>query len=188
MLRRYVLKPQPEIQEQTKRNLTDAFWQLYKGKSIEKISIKEVTDKAGYNRSTFYLYYNNIYELREQLEMRILEEFHCKISVLPPDPGMSAAMLEVITSLYQEQGEYIYYLLNTDHEFVKRFRQAIKQEAPRMIGASGDWKGNSLIEFSLSTILGALTYWYENRNEIDLKEFIPLLRSYLYHAAHCQDD
>ena len=50
------MKKQPHITEQAKNNLRIAFWSLYAQKPIEKISIKEITELAGYNRGTFYLY------------------------------------------------------------------------------------------------------------------------------------
>ena len=62
------MKKQPQITEQTKANLRSAFWTLYTRKPIEKISIKEITDLAGYNRGTFYLYYNDVYDLFSQIE------------------------------------------------------------------------------------------------------------------------
>ena len=46
------MKKQPHITEQTKNNLRIAFWSLYAQKPIEKISIKEITELAGYNRET----------------------------------------------------------------------------------------------------------------------------------------
>jgi AcrR family transcriptional regulator len=66
------MKKQPHITEQTKNNLRIAFWSLYAQKPIEKISIKEITELAGYNRGTFYLYYNDVYDLLHQIEEEIL--------------------------------------------------------------------------------------------------------------------
>lgn len=47
------MKKQPQITEQTKDKLRSAFWTLYSSKPIDKITIKEITDLAGYNRGTF---------------------------------------------------------------------------------------------------------------------------------------
>lgn len=41
-------------------------------KPIEKISIQEITNKAGYNRSTFYQYFSDIYELLTYVEDELL--------------------------------------------------------------------------------------------------------------------
>ena len=43
-----------------------ALLSLLEKKDIEFITITEITAKAGVNRSTFYLHYDNIYELLEE--------------------------------------------------------------------------------------------------------------------------
>ena len=50
------MKKQPQVTEQTRANLREAFWNLYAERPIERISVREITDRAGYNRATFYLY------------------------------------------------------------------------------------------------------------------------------------
>lgn len=50
----------------TKENIIIAFWEKYREKSINKIIIKELMDKAGYHRSVFYTYFKDIYDLLEQ--------------------------------------------------------------------------------------------------------------------------
>ena len=47
----------------TKGNFITAFWQLYEDKRIEKISIRELCQVAGYNRATFYAHFKDIYDL-----------------------------------------------------------------------------------------------------------------------------
>ena len=43
-----------DITAQTKQNLIDAFWQLYCLRPISQITVRDVVQRAGYNRSTFY--------------------------------------------------------------------------------------------------------------------------------------
>lgn len=42
------------------------FGKYIEKKSINKIIIKELMDKAGYHRSVFYTYFKDIYDLLEQ--------------------------------------------------------------------------------------------------------------------------
>ena len=60
----------------TKQALQEAFWELYKNKSIEKISVREITERAGYNRGTFYLYYKDVYDILEQSEQLLIREIY----------------------------------------------------------------------------------------------------------------
>ena len=59
----------------TQRLLKNGLTQLMKEKPIQKISVKELTDLVNLNRGTFYLHYKDIYDLMEQLENDMLDEF-----------------------------------------------------------------------------------------------------------------
>lgn len=48
---------------------------LLEKKDIEFITVTEITKKAGVNRSTFYLHYENIYELFEETVSALNQEF-----------------------------------------------------------------------------------------------------------------
>ncbi len=67
-----IMKRQPQVTEQTRANLREAFWDLYAERPIERISVREITDRAGYNRATFYLYYHDVYELLNEIESTVL--------------------------------------------------------------------------------------------------------------------
>lgn len=67
------MKKQPEITGQTRKNIIRAFCRLYEEKPIEKISVKDVIALAGYNRSTFYVYFSDIYALLEYIENDVID-------------------------------------------------------------------------------------------------------------------
>lgn len=52
-----------------------AFLQLLEKKDFEYISIKEICEKAGVNRSTFYLHYDNISDLLSESIRFMNEQF-----------------------------------------------------------------------------------------------------------------
>ncbi|WFR61106.1 TetR/AcrR family transcriptional regulator [Paenibacillus amylolyticus] len=51
----------------TKEHLKTALIQLIKKKGFHGVSVKDIVDQAGYNRSTFYLHYQDKYILAEEL-------------------------------------------------------------------------------------------------------------------------
>lgn len=63
---------QPAVTEQTKNNLRRAFGGST-SKSPRKITVKQITDLAGYNRGTFYLYFKDVYDLLEDIEAKMLQ-------------------------------------------------------------------------------------------------------------------
>ncbi|MBQ9011560.1 MAG: TetR/AcrR family transcriptional regulator, partial [Bacilli bacterium] len=58
--------------ELTKEKLYKSYMNLYKKKDITKITIKEITDSAGYNRGTFYLYFKDVYDIHEKMKKRLI--------------------------------------------------------------------------------------------------------------------
>ena len=55
--------------------MNQALLSLLEKKDIEFISVTEIAKKAGVNRSTFYLHYDNIYELLEETLENLNKEF-----------------------------------------------------------------------------------------------------------------
>ena len=59
------MRKQPEVTERTRAALREAFWELYAGDGttpglpVERISVRAITDRAGFNRATFYLYFHD---------------------------------------------------------------------------------------------------------------------------------
>lgn len=59
--------------ERTKRSITNAFLELRKQKSIEKITVKELAELAFINKATFYTHYHDIYDLSDQVENEFMD-------------------------------------------------------------------------------------------------------------------
>ena len=48
--------------------IREAFFSILKQKPLSKVTVKEICTAAGVNRSTFYKYYKDTYDLLEQIE------------------------------------------------------------------------------------------------------------------------
>ena len=59
----------------TKEAILGAFITLIKEKGFESISVMDITATANINRGTFYLHYRDKYDLLEQIEAGILQDF-----------------------------------------------------------------------------------------------------------------
>ncbi len=62
--------------ELCKAKLKDSFIQLLLTKNVDKIKIAEICDAAGTARSTFYLYFESVYDLMEEMEDELLSELN----------------------------------------------------------------------------------------------------------------
>lgn len=57
----------------TKNFLKKAFIEMVHKKGFSAVTVKDIVDYAQYNRTTFYVYYQNIYELVEELKDEMFE-------------------------------------------------------------------------------------------------------------------
>ena len=162
------MKKQPQATEQTKSNLRNAFWALYREKPLEKISIKEITDLAGYNRGTFYLYYKDVYDLLDQIEEVLLNlvkqvlidgtadgtlDFSHQMSSIIE---MSHTYLPYFSVLMSDQG---------DPRFVSRFKEIMRPVLDQVLYTEhkySECQQKYLSEFYISGIMGTLAKWLED--------------------------
>lgn len=70
----------------TKKEILSALTELLEQKSIDEITVREITDLAGINRGTFYLHYVDKYDLMEKSVTNVISELQqLGTEVLNPD-------------------------------------------------------------------------------------------------------
>ena len=106
----------------TKENLREAFWQLYAHNSISRITVGAVCEKAGYNRGTFYLHYDDKFALLDAL----IDE---ALAAAPPLEGTEAGAL-----CQRPPANDDYYLLYSDDDAYARVAQrVVERGAEQMV-------------------------------------------------------
>ena len=59
--------------KKTNRSIKNAFLQLRARKPVERITVKELSELAGISKATFYLHYQDIFDLSEQMEYEVIQ-------------------------------------------------------------------------------------------------------------------
>jgi AcrR family transcriptional regulator len=173
------MKKQPEVTTQTRQNLIDAFWSLYCDKRIEKISVKEITSKAGYNRGTFYEYFTDVYDVLQQIEASLIP----KMEELPPIsmPNYSIGMpLDMFMSLYEQNSKYYSVLLgdNGDPAFASKLKNSTKPVIKQAFLKKYDENPiefDFILEYVLSAMIGIMSYWFRQGKILPAQDLISLM-------------
>lgn len=167
-----------EISAQTKQNLIDAFWSLYCEKRIEKITVREIAAKAGYNRSTFYEYFIDVYDVLDQIESSLLPNPEDMPPLLPVI-GDAPLPIDSFIKLYTGSSRYYTVLLgdNGDPAFAGKIKNGIKAKLLAQLDAD---EPNSIetdyaLEYLLSAMIGILTYWFKNNENIPKEDLLKLM-------------
>ena len=107
----------------TKRIFKDSLIEILKEKAIYNIKVKELCDKAELNRTTFYKYYENIYDVLADIEYDVLKDSEQCISEIE-----NICENQIKNTLYKQlcniqKNKDIYYLLlinSADNEFYEK--------------------------------------------------------------------
>ena len=151
-----VMRKQPQVTEQTRANLMQAFWDLYLEKPIEKITIREITDRAGY--------YRDVYDLFDQLEESILGQVRQLVNdrLLGEETLDFTHHMGFILELAQRFATYMPKLLTSDPSFSARLKVIIAPLLDRFILPARNLSEEErylVREFYTSGVLSAITAW-----------------------------
>lgn len=184
------MKKQPQITGQTKSSLRNAFWTLYSQKPIEKITIKEITDLAGYNRGTFYLYYKDVYDILAQIEEELLELVQQILE--EATAGGSLDLSRQMSSLIEMSHTYSPYFSvlisdRGDPKFLTRLKDILRPTIHQVLFSFPDRHYEEaeqlyLSEFYISGILGVMSKWLEHPL-LSLDEMLNFLLPVLFEAS-----
>jgi AcrR family transcriptional regulator len=169
---------QQKTTEKTKQNLIEAFWALYENKRIEKITVKEITTKAGYNRSTFYEYFLDVYDVLEQIENRLIIKLQEPLRFV--SDADSPLPLEIFIKMYEEHSKYLVVLLGDrgDPSFQSKLKERMKPLIKQKLllrGVQDHFEIDYTLEFTISAMIGILSYWFRNENRPPTEKLLALI-------------
>lgn len=178
------MNKQPQVTERTKAMLCKAFWSMYRTRPIEKITVREITEKAGYNRGTFYLYYRDVRDMFSQIEESLLDMIDDLVAdMLVDDDRIDIeSNMGVILKAAKSHSAYMSVLLGDrgDPTFVTRFKEIIWPLVDRYLGITkspdmNDDERRLLKEFYLSGLVASVTTWLSMSNRMPIDRFIAFI-------------
>lgn len=85
----------------TKRRLRKALTELLEQKPLQSITVRELCERAGINRGTFYMHYTDMYDLLQQLEDEMLTDFRKALEPLLRVKEKQLHPVELSTQIFQ---------------------------------------------------------------------------------------
>lgn len=159
----------------TRNNLIEAFWNIYKVKPLSKITVKEITDRAGYNRGTFYTYFSDINEILTLLKENLIptrDMILGPLMMLDKSGDNIFDTLERTNDYVKEHSDKISVLIGPEgdpgfvHEFKMRIRMIIMDYVYELKIKEPE-KIEYIIEYQLSALIGMFQLWLEKKGEVD---------------------
>lgn len=158
----------------TKMVIQQSFVTMLKQKPLNKITVKEICEKAEINRATFYKYYADAYDLLEKMEEQLLSELQIVIQESLKD-GVRNTLLRILEKI-KGDGELYIALFSEygDTSFpMKIFRRCyneseeeIHKKYPEMTEVQRVW----LYSYIAQGCSGILNYWISHGLKESAKE------------------
>ena len=171
-----------ETTKNTEKNLREAFWKLYRERKDDHVSVKAITELAGYHRSTFYEYYKDSHNLLETIEEELLDRFESLYTTIfnSADGRRIVDMIPLFFELHNEMGEYLYVLLgeNGDLKFRYRLKDMIFAHIADFIGLDlEDARARLTLEYLVSGGIAVSSACYQMESA-EIGDIFHVIRSH----------
>jgi AcrR family transcriptional regulator len=161
----------------TRKILKDSLISLMKERPVTDIGIKEICARTKVSRSTFYVYYENVYHLLEEIEEEMFEYFtdllnQIHVSVKRGSRKYLAAYKQKYLEFIADKDNPLQVLLseNGDINFQKKFFQKLIDQARQIIQHTAKSPDAYIHEaysvFYIHGCIGLMQYLLKNNTHI----------------------
>ena len=155
----------------TRRILKESLLELMQKKNISKITIKEICDLSEMSRSTFYLHYQDQFELLEDIDKEVLEKTFENLSNIN-SPMNTMESIELFLNYVKDHGTTFGILLCQPEN--ERFQESIISGVQKHVQASAPELDETpsagyLYTFIMHGSLSVIKAWIENGFDEDVR-------------------
>jgi AcrR family transcriptional regulator len=185
--------PNKDKTEQTKRKIKLAVAQLNKDKDIDKITINEVVKTAAITRSTFYVYFDNIFEVISDIEKMIFMEIDAKADEMRETMLLKEKYSKPCEAYYQlincvkKYKDYLLPLLGPHGctTFIYKGKRRLYDDFIYIMRKNnltlGKYERYNAI-YKASSVIEIFKYWLEN-NDLSVEELAELVHAVMLHDS-----
>ncbi len=167
-----------------------AFTELLTQKPIQSISIKELCERAGINRGTFYAHYQDIYDLREKIEDEMYRDIQRNLSPLLGAEA-HASQMEITAGIFQwmkENSDMCAVVLGEygDKEFLWKVlnlgQMVCKESYLRLFEKTSPERIEWFYAYASSGCIGLLRKWLSENMETPAMEIAGMAEQLIVHG------
>lgn len=162
-------------------DIITAFWEQYKNIPIEKITVKSITDACQIHRATFYIHYQDVYAVLEQIENSLITALD-KISIKCFESYHDLdGFANALYAIFQDNREYLHYLVieNKHHEFSEKYKKKLKLIFPNIFQSETNNSPNKwIIDITITSLVDIFLQGADN-GLISIEEIILLAEGFM---------
>jgi AcrR family transcriptional regulator len=155
--------------KRTKKLLRDSLFSLLQTKSINEITITELTEVADINRATFYFYYTDIFDMLDQIQNEAYEMFEIVLQGTEEhinSPEAFAKYIENILLFCKENPSIARFVITREYnnnKVLKKIKRLLAKNVPvaKETYAQDDPR-RFILNFALNSLTGTVVDWMDD--------------------------
>lgn len=169
----------PEMTILTKQRIMDAFWALALEDDVLHMTVSGIVKKAGVNRSTFYVYFEDMIDLTEQVENQLLDDFVETVEgrILSQIPITLETFSQISLGIFPMFADKLFYFLGRRQErsFETKLRDRMTPYLCLYAGLDGNMPDFKYIQtYIFSAMRGIFVTWYEEGKAAPIEDILPM--------------
>ena len=172
------MKKQYERTALTRSTIINTFLELSRYKSADKITVSEISHKAGYNRSTFYQYFDDTHHLISCIEDDLMNYIKDTIVSRICKANPEQFFIDVFIKVYEEKRDILKLLFRgTDNSFPAKLKEfLIPLFAQQLQMPQNEEQTVYKLDFYLSGIIAVISRWVSSETAMSPKEYALLMQ------------
>lgn len=160
----------------TKKAIRGALMEIVEDKDLNKITMKEIAERADVDRKTVYNYYASAQDILDEIEDEAVVELEELTRDLQYDPENPLAVFEVLTALLVSKLEVYTHLMRMElnSRLILKMISYLRDKVRETISRSKDIKPERVelvTEYVTAGLFSAYRYWFNAEEQCSLKEF-----------------
>ena len=146
--------------QKTREQLKSALTELLKTQPFERITVKGICDKAGVNRSTFYVHYSCPRDLVDEMEKNMLDQLPAIVSDEPKD---IIASFTLLLDYIRNNSSVVEVLMRdgVDSSFGETLMRAVMDKYDEFLLIDDEETTRRRYVFCISGAIGLVRNWIE---------------------------
>lgn len=168
-----------------RRRIQEAFAKLLAERgSLDKITVTDLAEYAEIARGTFYNYYDNLYQIRAELQKEIIDRLFAEYDILNTPEGTASYIDDFFTFLKDQENTYRELLLSTASlDFLHQLEEDMSQRMLLALKKNGILDKNTEMDmlFIINGTAAIIRKYYRNEIDITLEEIRDYLKEKVSH-------
>ena len=167
----------------TKKRLYESLMKLVGRKPLNQVTVKEITEDADVNRSTFYFHYQDVSSMVVEMEDKFLQDFSVALTALEQK---SHDFIAILVRCLENHRDLCKLLLgsNGDMAFVEKMKAIVAEKCSKIwkdaVPELTDVEASAMDTFLIGGVMSTLQTWILSERRVPAKEITGILNRLIF--------